>query len=229
MICNSFLPINYCFLFWCRFQNTCLFCLVIQLDKSLYNFCKTSFLTRLTFANVSISFSFLSTNVLANHFQASIESFLCGKCTQFFSSTFLSSWAWPLSKRLILQQVQHYIFVVQAQDTGRPSLSSTLTVYFNVLDLNDNAPLFDPMSYSNEVFENVPLSTSVVTVSATDLDSGKNNNFFFCTFSTVSSKTISMYIGKNPILVDNCLILSKSTYCRNLLVHKKWSTCSRFC
>lgn len=105
--------------------------------------------------------------------------------------------------------MQHYIFVVQAQDTGRPSLSSTLTVYFNVLDLNDNAPLFDPMSYSNEVFENVPLSTSVVTVSATDLDSGKNKNFFCCTFSTVSSKTISMYIGKNPILVDNYLILSK--------------------
>jgi protocadherin Fat 4 len=71
-----------------------------------------------------------------------------------------------------LLQVQHYIFVAQAQDSGRPSLSSTLTVYFNVLDLNDNAPLFDPMSYSNEVFENVTVGTSVVTVSATDLDSG---------------------------------------------------------
>lgn len=71
-----------------------------------------------------------------------------------------------------LFQVQHYIFVVQAQDSGRPSLSSTLTVYFNVVDLNDNAPLFDPMSYSNEVFENVTAGTSVVTVSATDLDSG---------------------------------------------------------
>lgn len=93
---------------------------------------------------------------------------------------------------MILQQVQHYIFVVQAQDTGRPSLSSTLTVYFNVLDLNDNAPLFDPMSYSNEVFENVPLSTSVVTVSATDLDSGKNNTIFLCIFNTVSFKTISI-------------------------------------
>jgi hypothetical protein len=72
----------------------------------------------------------------------------------------------------VLLQVQHYIFVVQAQDAGRPSLSSTLTVYFNVVDLNDNAPLFDPMSYSNEVFENVTVGTSVVTVSATDLDSG---------------------------------------------------------
>jgi len=70
-------------------------------------------------------------------------------------------------------QVQHYIFVVQAQDTGRPSLSSTVTVYFNIVDLNDNAPLFDPMSYSNEIFENVTIGSRVVTVSATDLDSGK--------------------------------------------------------
>ncbi|XP_072158683.1 cadherin-related tumor suppressor-like [Bemisia tabaci] len=79
-----------------------------------------------------------------------------------------------LTARLDYEEVQHYIFVVQAQDTGKPSLSSTLTVYFNVLDLNDNAPLFDPMSYSNEVFENATIGTSIVTVTATDLDSGKN-------------------------------------------------------
>lgn len=69
--------------------------------------------------------------------------------------------------------MQHYILVVQAQDSGHPALSSTLTVYCNVLDLNDNAPVFDPMSYSNEIFENASIATSVVTVSATDMDSGK--------------------------------------------------------
>lgn len=43
-----------------------------------------------------------------------------------------------LTGRLDYESVQHYIFVVQAQDTGLPSLSSTTTVYLNVLDLNDN-------------------------------------------------------------------------------------------
>lgn len=62
---------------------------------------------------------------------------------------------------------------MQAQDNGHPSLSSTLTVYCNVIDLNDNAPVFDPMSYSNEIYENVPIGTEVVTVSATDTDSGE--------------------------------------------------------
>lgn len=70
-------------------------------------------------------------------------------------------------------KVQHYILVVQAQDNGHPSLSTTLTVYCNVLDLNDNAPVFDPMSYSMEIFENVPVGSEVLTVIATDLDSGK--------------------------------------------------------
>ncbi|XP_058820979.1 cadherin-related tumor suppressor [Topomyia yanbarensis] len=79
-----------------------------------------------------------------------------------------------LTARLDYEEVQHYILVVQAQDNGHPSLSSTLTVYCNVIDLNDNAPIFDPMSYSNEIFENVPINTDVVTVSATDIDSGIN-------------------------------------------------------
>lgn len=79
-----------------------------------------------------------------------------------------------VSTNIFLLQVQHYILVVQAQDAGHPVLSSTLTVYCNVLDLNDNAPLFDPMSYSNDIFENVTIGTSVVTVSATDLDSGNS-------------------------------------------------------
>ena len=77
---------------------------------------------------------------------------------------------------MIIFQVQHYILSVQAQDKGQPSLSSVVTVYFNVLDLNDNAPIFDPMSYSDEVLENITVGSSVLSVSATDQDSG---NFFY--------------------------------------------------
>nr|CAG4640600.1 EOG090X0007 [Eulimnadia texana] len=89
------------------------------------------------------------------------------------------SGVFTLTSRLDYEQVQHYIFVVQAQDTGRPSLSSTVTVYFNVLDLNDNAPLFDPMSYSDELYENITIGSSVITVSATDQDSGENGRVVY--------------------------------------------------
>ncbi|XP_067625323.1 cadherin-related tumor suppressor-like [Eurosta solidaginis] len=102
------------------------------------------------------------------------------------SYTVISDWAndvfslnpqtgvFTLTARLDYEEVQHYILVVQAQDNGHPSLSTTLTVYCNVLDLNDNAPIFDPMSYSNEIYENVSIGTPIVTVTATDIDSGDN-------------------------------------------------------
>lgn len=77
-----------------------------------------------------------------------------------------------VSKLIVLFQTQHYIFVVACQDSGKTPLSSTVSVYINVVDVNDNAPLFDPMSYSNELYENATVGTSVVTVTATDLDSG---------------------------------------------------------
>lgn len=77
-----------------------------------------------------------------------------------------------IHKKCELFQTQHYILVAQAQDNGHPSLSGTVTVYVNVIDLNDNAPIFDPMSFSNEILEDVPIGSSVVTISATDLDSG---------------------------------------------------------
>lgn len=69
-------------------------------------------------------------------------------------------------------QTQHYILVAQAQDSGQPTLSGTVTVYVNVIDLNDNAPIFDPMSFSNEILEDALIGSPVVTISATDMDSG---------------------------------------------------------
>lgn len=46
------------------------------------------------------------------------------------------------------------------------------------------------MSYSNEIFENVPIGTEVVTVSATDTDSGKciNRQFDYSIFSYASNE-----------------------------------------
>ena len=65
------------------------------------------------------------------------------------------------------------MLTVKAQDGGSPSLSTTVTVYMNVLDVNDNAPVFDPSSYDSEIWENATVGTSVLQVQATDLDSGR--------------------------------------------------------
>lgn len=108
--------------------------------------------------------------------------------------------------------MQHYILYVQAQDNGQPSLSTTITVYCNVLDLNDNAPLFDPMSYSSEVFENVPIGENVVTVSAKDIDSGK---LLFKPF-------LAIYAGCN-IILDTIVRADSYIVLNNHFFRKQWS------
>lgn len=76
---------------------------------------------------------------------------------------------------LCTTQVQHYIMTVQAQDAGKPMLSSTVTVYVNVIDENDNAPVFETNSYNVDVYENATVNAAVASAMATDRDSGKSN------------------------------------------------------
>lgn len=72
-------------------------------------------------------------------------------------------------------QYQHYVLVVLAQDGGSSvRLSATATVYVNVVDVNDNAPIFDPQSYSAELTEDAAVNSQVIKVQATDLDGGKH-------------------------------------------------------
>lgn len=93
-----------------------------------------------------------------------------------------------LISRLDYEDIPHFIFVVQAQDNGVPNLSSTTTVYCNVIDLNDNAPLFNQKSFYAEILENFPIGTDVLTVSASDADSGDNGRIEYTIIEGDSSE-----------------------------------------
>ncbi|OWF51064.1 cadherin-related tumor suppressor-like [Mizuhopecten yessoensis] len=79
-----------------------------------------------------------------------------------------------LKSQLDFEQMQLYVLTVEARDHGDPSLSSTVSVFMNVKDINDNSPTFDPASFSTKIFENVTVDSSIITVSASDSDSGVN-------------------------------------------------------
>uniref|UniRef100_A0A3P8XZ66 FAT atypical cadherin 1b n=1 Tax=Esox lucius TaxID=8010 RepID=A0A3P8XZ66_ESOLU len=59
-------------------------------------------------------------------------------------------------------------------------------VVVEVLDMNNNAPVFQEPAYKGSVDENVPVGTSLLTVSASDLDDGENG---FVTYAIVSVNT----------------------------------------
>ncbi|XP_051166129.1 cadherin-related tumor suppressor isoform X1 [Leptopilina boulardi] len=88
-----------------------------------------------------------------------------------------------LTASLDYEQVQHYILVVQATDGGIPALSSTVTVYCNVVDLNDNAPIFEPGPYATEVLENATIGTAVLSATAQDMDSLDNGKVAYAIVS----------------------------------------------
>uniref|UniRef100_A0A8C5MSH5 Cadherin EGF LAG seven-pass G-type receptor 1 n=1 Tax=Leptobrachium leishanense TaxID=445787 RepID=A0A8C5MSH5_9ANUR len=67
-----------------------------------------------------------------------------------------------------------YTLAVTAKDNGIPQKSDTTYVEILILDANDNMPQFLRDRYQGTVFEDVPLSTSVLQISATDRDSGLN-------------------------------------------------------
>ncbi|KAG8522372.1 LOW QUALITY PROTEIN: Protocadherin Fat 3, partial [Galemys pyrenaicus] len=71
-------------------------------------------------------------------------------------------------------QVSGYSLLVQAVDSGLPTLSATTTVNIDIADVNDNSPVFTPANYSAVIQENKPVGTSVVQLVVADRDSFHN-------------------------------------------------------
>ncbi|KAM9311041.1 cadherin EGF LAG seven-pass G-type receptor 1 [Gastrophryne carolinensis] len=72
-----------------------------------------------------------------------------------------------------------YTLAVTAKDNGIPQKSDTTYVEILILDANDNMPQFQRDRYQGAVFEDVPVSTSVLQISATDRDSGMNGRVMY--------------------------------------------------
>ncbi|XP_019327409.1 PREDICTED: protocadherin gamma-B1-like [Aptenodytes forsteri] len=66
--------------------------------------------------------------------------------------------------------------VLTAEDGGSPPQSSKTHITIQVLDANDNHPVFDRPSYGARLVENSPLGTLVVKLNATDVDEGPNGD-----------------------------------------------------
>ncbi|XP_056103590.1 protocadherin gamma-A4-like [Rhinichthys klamathensis goyatoka] len=71
------------------------------------------------------------------------------------------------------QAVIHLILT--AVDGGKPPKSGTLCIVVDVMDINDNQPIFNKALYKVKVKENTPIGTKIISVSATDLDEGINS------------------------------------------------------
>ncbi|XP_063784922.1 protocadherin gamma-C5-like [Pseudophryne corroboree] len=92
-----------------------------------------------------------------------------------------------LEKALDREEQAQLKLVLTAFDSGEPSRSGTAIISIIVIDLNDNAPVFDNAFFKVTVKENAPLNTLVMRLIATDKDEGPNGEISYY-FADISSE-----------------------------------------
>ncbi|NWT05905.1 PCDB1 protein, partial [Mionectes macconnelli] len=79
-----------------------------------------------------------------------------------------------LEKSLDREEQAEMDFSLTAVDGGSPARSGTTQIHIEVLDVNDNAPVFSQDRYTSQVLEDTPEGSLVLSVLATDQDTGIN-------------------------------------------------------
>ncbi|XP_048884523.1 protocadherin alpha-3-like isoform X14 [Brienomyrus brachyistius] len=102
-----------------------------------------------------------------------------------FSLTLHSGGDQSVSAELVLQkpldrEKQSDIkLLLTAVDGGSPPKSGNSEIIINVLDNNDNTPVFSNSLYKAQILENIPTGSLVITLNATDLDYGTNSEIVY--------------------------------------------------
>ncbi|XP_068443095.1 protocadherin alpha-3-like isoform X5 [Clinocottus analis] len=84
-----------------------------------------------------------------------------------------------LQKALDREKQPVITMTLTALDGGSPPKSGTSQLVINVLDNNDNIPIFSETLYKTKIIENTPLGTTVMAVNATDADEGLNSEIVY--------------------------------------------------
>lgn len=90
-----------------------------------------------------------------------------------------------------------YHLTIVAKDNGLPPRSSSQPLTISILDVNDQAPLFQARNVSFNCVENVSVGTFVGQVKATDKDSGENGkiNYYLVGGNVFGSFSVNQSTG----------------------------------
>ncbi|XP_077988033.1 protocadherin Fat 4-like [Glandiceps talaboti] len=102
------------------------------------------------------------------------------------------------------EQKQSYQLLIRVIDDGSPPVSSTATVYVNILGENEFRPHFPQNPINVPVSEHLNIGATVTTLSASDSDLGKDGEFTYSILSgndggifDVVASTGAIYLQKN--------------------------------
>ncbi|XP_029918488.1 protocadherin gamma-A11-like [Myripristis murdjan] len=96
------------------------------------------------------------------------------------------------------ETISEYNITIIAVDEGSPPFSANKTITLKISDINDNAPLFPQQSFTAFITENNSPGMTVLSVKASDLDSGNNARIsYFLEDSQVNGISASGYFSVN--------------------------------
>ncbi|XP_075959865.1 protocadherin alpha-3-like [Anarhichas minor] len=98
-----------------------------------------------------------------------------------------------VKKSLDRETVGSHSLVLTALDGGKPPKSGEMNILVNVLDVNDNVPVFSKDVYSVMLNENAPVGTTVTQVNATDSDDGPNGDLVFSFTNSINQRLLKLF------------------------------------
>uniref|UniRef100_A0A8C9XK68 Protocadherin 2 alpha a 1 n=1 Tax=Sander lucioperca TaxID=283035 RepID=A0A8C9XK68_SANLU len=103
-----------------------------------------------------------------------------------------------VTKDYLDKETMHiYNITITAKDLGSPALSSTKVIQVDVLDVNDNSPLFTESPYIFYVPENKKAGISICSVSARDADGGENAEVTYSLDRKIPGPTVTSFLNIN--------------------------------
>ncbi|KAG9461076.1 hypothetical protein GDO78_018216, partial [Eleutherodactylus coqui] len=88
------------------------------------------------------------------------------------------------TKSMDREKIPSYNITILATDRGSPPLSNRKVITLEILDINDNPPMFAKSNYVAYVPENNSPGASVFSIEASDPDAGDNAKIIYTIFST---------------------------------------------
>lgn len=84
-----------------------------------------------------------------------------------------------VGKALDRETLDRHVLKVTAYERLDPAVSASSSVIVEILDVQDNAPIFERNSYYAEIREDAPIGTTLASVFARDLDIGLNGEITY--------------------------------------------------
>ncbi|KAI7801540.1 protocadherin 2 alpha b 7 precursor [Triplophysa rosa] len=98
-----------------------------------------------------------------------------------------------LQKSLDREKQPAIQLTLTAVDGGKPPRSGTINIIVNVIDVNDNIPVFTKSLYKAQIPENAPIGTSVIAVHARDADEGVNGAVVYSFVNHVNDRYVESF------------------------------------